>query len=61
MNGYIAMWNGKRAELRASSLWSAKVQAIELWRVPKSKQGLVAVVLAERADGSEVIHSTASV
>lgn len=61
MNTYIAIWNGKRAELRDTTLYAAKLQAISLWRVPKSKQGLLVIALVALADDSEVVHSTASV
>lgn len=56
MNGYIGFYNGKRAEVYAASLWAAKEQVIALFKVPKSKQGLVAVVLAEK-DGEPVQHT----
>lgn len=58
MNGYVGFYAGKRIELHASSLYEAKVNVIAKLKVPKSKQGLVAVVLAEK-DGKTVTHSTA--
>lgn len=54
--GYIAFFNNKRIELQAPSLYAAKLKAIDQLKVPKSKQGLLAVVLAEK-DGKPVIHS----
>lgn len=56
MYGYIAIWNGKRAEIQANSLFDAKTKAIEILKVPKSKQGLLSVMLAEK-DGKEVTHT----
>lgn len=53
--GYIAFYNGKRHELYADSLFDAKEAAIAFFKVPKSKIGLVAVVLAEK-DGVPVMH-----
>jgi hypothetical protein len=58
--GYIAFFQGKRLELRADNLYHAKIQAVAALKVPKTKQGLLAVVLAENPDGTPVIHSTAS-
>ena len=45
--GWIAFYNGKKLEILKSetvnSLYSAKLYAIEQLRVPKSKQGLLAI------------------
>jgi len=49
MNGYLAFYNGKRAEISADSSWQAVEKARVLFRVPKSKHGLLAVELAEKA------------
>lgn len=56
MNGYIAFFNGQRAELRAESLYAAKLAAIALFKPRKSQAHMVHVELAERADGSPVVH-----
>lgn len=47
MRKYLAFYQGKKIEITADSLYAAKLQAIESMRVPKSKQGLLAVVLAD--------------
>lgn len=47
MNGYIAFFNRQRLEIYADTLADAKQQAIRRLKVPKSKQGLLAVELAE--------------
>jgi uncharacterized protein YbjQ (UPF0145 family) len=47
MNGYIAFFNGRRAEIYTDTLHQAKEEAIKRLKVPKSKQGLLAVELAE--------------
>ena len=57
--GYIAFYNGKRIEVNADSLYAAKVDAIRVFKVPKSKQHMVSVLLCESGD-KQVIHSTAS-
>lgn len=56
MNGYIAFYDGLLIEIHAKSLYEAKVEAIKQLKVPKSKQGLLAVVLAEK-DGEQVVHT----
>lgn len=56
MNGYIALYQDKKLELYADSLYDAKLKAIKELKVPKSKQGLMAVLLAEKA-GAPVMHT----
>lgn len=55
--GYLAFYNGKQAEVYATSLYAAKLAAIALFKTPKSRQYQVTVVLCERPDGSTVIHT----
>ena len=58
MNGYVALFNGKRAEIIASTLWEAVQKARVALKVPKSKWGLLSVIIAEK-DGNPVIHQPA--
>lgn len=58
MYGYLCFYNGKTAEVYAESLYQAKQQAVEAFKVRKNKAHLVSVVLCERPDGSVVEHST---
>ena len=58
-HGYIAFYGGKRVEIQAPTLWDAKKQAIAMLRVPKSKEGLLAVELAEK-DGEQVTTTITS-
>ncbi len=58
-HGYIAFYGGKRVEIQADSLYGAKLKAIEMLKVPKSKQGLLAVELAEK-DGEQVTTTITS-
>ena len=51
---YIAFFQGKRKEIWAKSQWDAVQKARSELKVPKSKQGLLSVVLAD------VTHSTGS-
>jgi hypothetical protein len=54
------MFLGKRAEVMANDLWQAKQKAIQALNVPKSKQGLLSIVLAE-VEGNQVSHNTSSI
>jgi len=56
LNGYIAFYQNKQAEFYAPTLWDAKKQAIDHWRVPARKTNLVHVLLAEKA-GQPVVHT----
>jgi hypothetical protein len=56
-HGYIAFYNNRRVEIQANTLWEAKQKAVEMLKVPKSKQGLLAVELAEK-DGGEQVTTT---
>lgn len=47
MRKYLAFYNSTSIEIEADSLYAAKLQAIKMLNLPKSKQGLLAVVLAD--------------
>lgn len=47
LNGYIAFYGGKQHEVYAKDLYAAKVKAIKELKIPKSKQGLLAIELAQ--------------
>lgn len=59
LNGYICFYNGRKAEIRAASLYAAKLAAIEHFSPPRSKQHMVSVMLAEKGDapGVPVTHT----
>lgn len=59
MNKYIAFWGSKQYPIEAESQWKAVEKARAELKVPKSKQGLLSVVLVE-VDGREITHSTAA-
>ncbi len=59
MNTYIAIFNQKEIQIQADSQWDAvQLARIEL-KIPKSKTGLLSVVLVAK-DTNPVVHSTAS-
>ena len=60
MNTYIAIYNGKQREIMARTLYQAKLAAVEYFRTPKSKESLIGVYLAEKADGEQVAINPAS-
>lgn len=45
--GFVARYNGKKISIEAESLYAAQLKAIEQFKVPKSKQGLLSVVSNE--------------
>ena len=57
LHGYIAMFCGRRLEIRAASLYAAKTEALRQFKPSKAKANLVSVMLAERADGTAVTHN----
>lgn len=60
--GWIAFYNNDRLEIPrediTGGIYEAKLHAIKWWRVPKSKQGLLAIAPAyeEVSDGSIKTH-----
>lgn len=60
MNGYICMYLGRRLEVMANDLWQAKQKAMIELGVPKKKQGLLSIVLAE-VEGKQITHSALSI
>jgi ribosomal protein S5 len=58
MNGYIAFYAGKQTEVRAASLYAAKLAAVAFFKPRRAQEHMVHVHLAERADGSAVLQST---
>lgn len=56
MHGYIAIFRGRRIELRAPSLLAAKQEAVRQLKLTKRQVHLLCVALAELADGTPVVH-----
>lgn len=56
MNGYIALYRGRRTEVRANSSYEAQQLAATHFKARKTYD--VSVYLCERADGSAVTQST---
>ena len=59
MNTYIAMYNQKDIQIQADSQWNAVLQARNELKVPKSKIGLLSVMLVAK-DNKPITHSTTS-
>ena len=58
MNGYVAMWQDKRTEVYADTLYAAQCKAVEVFQAGtrrKVKGYDVRVILAEK-DGQQVVH-----
>ncbi len=60
MSGYIGMYLGSKVEVYADSIWQAKQLAIKQLGVPKKKESLLSIVLAE-VDGKDYINNTSSI
>jgi hypothetical protein len=57
VDGWIAMYNGKKVEIKkseAKDLYAAKLKAIQMLKVPKSKQGLLAIKPAVNEEVEQV-------
>ena len=57
--GYVAFWKGKRTEVRAATAYKAQEAAAAFFG-KRCKRWDVTVVLAEYPDGTQAVHSTAS-
>ena len=63
MNGYlyyIAIYQGERIEVVANTLWEAKKVALRQLSIPKKKEGLLSIMLAEVND-TQYVHNTSSI
>lgn len=56
MNGYIALYRGRRTEVRANSSYEAQQLAAAQFKARKTYE--VSVHLCERPDGTTVTQST---
>ena len=54
MNGYIAFYKGKRAEVYANTSYEAQQKAAALFKAKKRYE--VSVMLAEK-EGQQVVHA----
>lgn len=55
MYGYVCFYKGRRAEVYAPSSYDAQQEGARVLRAKKSYD--VSVMLAERPDGSDVLHA----
>lgn len=60
-NKFLAIFNGKKIEISATSLWDAKKKAIIELKVPKSKEGLLSVVSQKSQDKEDFKFNEAKV
>ena len=56
MNGYVALYKGKRYEVEAETTYQAQGLAARHFGVKSSRAYTVTVVLAEK-DGKQVVHT----
>jgi len=50
---FYAFWNNNKHEIKAKDLYAAKLAAIEKFKIPKSKQGLLAIMSKKAYDQQE--------
>lgn len=55
INGYVAFYNGKRAEVHAPTTYAAQQAAARIFGVKEKNRYKVSVMLAEKG-GEEVVH-----
>lgn len=48
MNGYIAMYNGKKIEVYAETSYAAQQKAVAIFKVRRNREYLVSVYLCEK-------------
>jgi hypothetical protein len=56
MNGYVAIYKGKRIEVYAETAYKAQQAAARVLGVKPKQERQISILLCERADGSEVTH-----
>ena len=56
MNGYIAIYNGKRIEIYADTIYQAQLLAADQFKVKRNKSYKINVALCEK-EGKQVIHT----
>lgn len=57
---YIAFYRGKQLEVKAPTSYDAQRRAALLWGAGRRAWD-VTVMLAQKADGQDVVHSTAGI
>ncbi|HUU86411.1 MAG TPA: hypothetical protein VMX17_01490 [Candidatus Glassbacteria bacterium] len=50
---FIAFYGGKKTPIKGTDLWDAKKKAIALLKIPKSKQGLLAIKSKKSMDAGD--------
>lgn len=57
---YNAYYGGRTIEIQTHSLYQAKLKAIEVFKVPTSRRGLLSVILAGKPDRTAIEIDTNS-
>ena len=57
LNGYVCFYNGQRVEVYAETSLKARSEAARRLRVRPRSEYKINVILALRADGTEVVHT----
>ena len=59
-HGYIAFVKGQRVEVYGDSLLAARKVVAEKFKIKPNKEYTINIMVAEKPDGTPVVHSTAS-
>lgn len=54
LHTYVVVYRGRKQTIKAPDLWTAKNTAISLLGLTRKQSHLMAIVLAETADGEKV-------
>ena len=54
---FETIYNGQKKEIEANDLWDAKQKAITHFKVPKSKQGLIAIQSLKAKENKEFMFN----
>lgn len=57
MNKYVAFYGQKQIDVEAETSYAAQKKAAEVLKVKPNKQYMITIMLAERSDGTQVVHT----
>ena len=61
MNTYCCLYRAKQLIIKSDTTYNAQLEAAKQLGVPDKKRYQISVMLISKPDGSEVVHSTASI
>ena len=61
MNKYLAFYKGRKIVVSANTSFEAQKEAAIQFKLKEKDRYKVTVMIAEKADGTQVVHSTSSI